>query len=186
MDALVALTTRVSQGRLQAPAPDGEALERMFQAALRAPDHGALKPWRFLVVEGEGLMRLGEAMADAAVADNPALGQDKLDKARQNPLRAPMVIVAAARVVEHPKVPAVEQLLSAGAAVQNLMLAAHAQGYAAMWRTGDLAYSRRFMDALGLAPDERIVGFIYAGTPTGPAREPLPPVLAEHVRHWPQ
>lgn len=185
MDTLTALTSRVSIGRLVAPAPAGAVLDSLFRAALRAPDHGGLKPWRFLVVEGEARVRLGALMAEAAQADHPDIAEDKLEKARKNPLRAPMLIVAVANVVENPKVPAVEQILSVGAAVQNLMLAAHDQGYGAMWRTGDLAYSRRFMSGLGLADNERIVAFVYIGTPENAARVPQAPELADHVRRWP-
>lgn len=185
MDALTALTTRVSVGRLAAPAPSGTALDILFEAALRAPDHGGLKPWRFLVVEGEGRVRLGELMAAVALEDQPDLAPEKVEKARNNPLRAPMLVVAVAKVVEDHKVPVIEQKLSVGAAVQNLMLAAHAQGYAAMWRTGELAYSRNFMTRLGLAEDEHIVGFVYLGTAMGEAREAKRPDPSEHVRRWP-
>lgn len=185
MDALTALTSRVSVGRLVAPAPEGEQREALFQAALRAPDHGALKPWHFLTVEGEALVALGELMAECALADNPGLAAEKVEKARKNPLRAPLMVIAVARISESPKVPPVEQVLAVGAAVQNLMLAAHAQGFAAMWRTGELTYCRRFMDRLGLAANEQIVGFVYIGTAEGEARPPRAMVSAEYVRAWP-
>lgn len=185
MDAILALTSRVSIGRLSAPAPDEKALETLFSAALRAPDHGGLKPWQFHIVEGEAaLMKLGQRMADYAEVNDPDLSPEQVQRIRLNPLRAPMVIIATAKLTDSPKVPAVEQLLSAGAAVQNLMLAAHALGFGAMWRTGSMTYSRAFMDSLGLAQNEQIVGFIYIGTAEHAPREPKVPELAAHVKRW--
>ena len=162
--AIDVLINRVSRGLLTAPAPSGDALTLIQRAALRAADHRQLRPWRFLTVEGAGLVRLGELFLAAKQGDNPALS-------RGPPLRAPMVIVAIASCVEDPKVPEVEQLLSAGAAVQNMLNATHALGFGAMWRTGDLASHPRVRDGLGLAANETIIGFLYLGTPQGPLRE---------------
>lgn len=184
MDALHALTTRVSVGRLSEPAPSVEQRQQMFRAALRAPDHGGLRPWRFLTVEGEALNALGERMAEAMRADHPEIGADKLEKARSNPLRAPLLVIALARVVEHPKIPEIEQILAVGAAIQNLMLAAHAQGFAAIWRTGELAYSAHFREALGLEPADRIVGFVYLGTPVAEPRPATGLAVEDYVSVW--
>ena len=95
-----------------------------------------------------------------------------------------MVIACVARITEHPKVPAIEQRLSAGCAAHALLLAAEAQGYAGIWRTGDAAFDRNVMDALALGPDEEIVGFVYIGTRDGKAK-PLPTrELASFVSQW--
>ena len=169
--AIDVLINRVSRGLLTAPAPSGDALPLIQRAALRAADHRQLRPWRFLTVEGEGLVRLGELFLAAKQGDNPALSPEDASRTRGLPLRAPMVIVAIASCVEDPKVPEVEQLLSAGAAVQNMLNATHALGFGAMWRTGDLASHPRVRDGLGLAANETIIGFLYLGTPQGPLRE---------------
>lgn len=124
MSAMDALLRRNSAPRLTDPAPCGDVLQTLLQAGLRAPDHARLKPWRFLVVEGQGRVALGDVFAQAALADNPDLDAAALDKLRNNPLRAPLIVVVIARLQEHPKVPEIEQLLSAGCAAHAILLAA--------------------------------------------------------------
>jgi len=175
MDALDALINRVSVARLGEPAPSAAQREQLFRAALRAPDHGQLRPWRFLTVEGAARSRLGELFASVLQERDPQAGPEALDKARAMPLRAPLLVVAIARLQAHPKVPESEQLLAAGCAAHGLLLAAHAQGIGAIWRTGELSHDAAVRAGLGLAADERIVGFLYLGTPLGELRRP--PVL---------
>jgi nitroreductase len=183
MDALTLLTTRNSQSLLTQPAPDSDALEQMFRAALRAPDHGRLQPWRFLLVQGDARDRLGELFAEALLARKPDAGADEIAKARKAPLRAPLLIVTIAQLREH-KVPRIEQLLATGCAAHGLLLAAHALGYGAIWRTGDNSSDPRVRQGLELAANEEIVGFIYVGTPSGRAKT-LPEVRTEtFVRNW--
>jgi nitroreductase len=136
MDILTTLLTRTSQGALIEPAPSVDALNIAFQAALRAPDHRMLRPWRYLVVQGEARGRLAECFLQAGLQDNSALTEVEQQRLLKMPLRAPMIIVAITATKEDPKVPLVEQTLSTGAAIQNLLLALHAQGLGSMWRTG--------------------------------------------------
>ncbi len=157
MNTLDLLQSRRSISNLVEPAPHGEALEQMFKAALRAPDHGGLRPWHFVVVEGDAREHLGEILYGVS-------GEEKYSTA---PLRAPMVIIAVARICVHPKVPEIEQLLSAGCAVQNLLNAAYALGYGAIWRTGPVTYNANLAPALGLLNTDKVIGFIYIGTPDG-------------------
>ncbi len=175
MDALDALINRVSVARLGEPAPTPEQRELLLRAALRAPDHGQLRPWRFLSVEGEARRRLGELFARVQALRNPQAGPELLDKARAMPLRAPLLLVVIARLQAHAKVPESEQLLAAGCAAHGILLAAHAQGLGAIWRTGELSHDAEVRAGLGLGDDERIVGFLYLGTPLGERR--TPPVL---------
>ena len=170
MDALEALLSRNSAPKLSEPAPTGDALQRIFQAALRAPDHARLKPWRNLVIEGEARHRLGELFAQVAAGGETTLDEEALAKIRSKPLRAPLIIVVAVRLQVHPKVPEIEQYLSAGASAHAMLLAAHAQGFAGIWRTGAMAFNRELMRGLGLAENEHIVGFLYLGTPEGRAK----------------
>jgi nitroreductase len=184
MDAIELLLTRTSNGKLSEPGPDEETLQLAFRAAVRAPDHATLRPWHFRVVRRAARERLGEVFRDALRKREPDADEAALDKAARKPLRAPVIIVVSARVCEHPKVPQVEQLLSAGAAAQNIMLTLHARGYAGIWRTGAPAYDDHVKRALGLGDDERIVGFLYAGTPTAPTpaiRRPDPEAV---VQEW--
>lgn len=167
MNAVDALLGRVSCGKLTEPAPSAEAREIIFSAALRAADHGNLRPWRFLLVEGEGRSKLGAIFADAASSDDPSLNEAQLQRFHKMPLRAPLVVVAIAKAVEHPKVPLIEQVVAAGAAVQNMITAAFAVGVGAYWRTGAMAYHSKVLEGLQLGEGESVVGYLYLGTPQG-------------------
>jgi nitroreductase len=184
MDAIDLLTTRSSNGKLGDPAPDDETLRLALQAAARAPDHALLRPWRFLVIRGDARARLGRVMRDALSHRQPDASTEALDKEQNKPLRAPLLIVVAARIQDSPKAPAIEQILSAGAAAQNMLLALHARGFAGMWRTGPAAYDAHVKQALGLEPKDAIVGFIYAGTPRVEAPAIPRPAPEQFVREW--
>lgn len=184
MDALDLLLNRVSVTRLTEPAPTATQLDIMFRAALRAPDHGQLRPWRFLTIQGESRERLGELMAQSLLVRQPCASEEAVQKARQMPLRAPLLAIVIARVVQHPKVPEGEQILAAGCAAHGILLAAHAQGLGAVWRTGDFSHDRHLASALGLATNEHILGFLYMGTPDGKLRTPPELDPAEFVSQW--
>lgn len=183
MEALDALLNRVSVPRLTDPAPNAAQREALFQAALRAPDHGQLRPWRFLTIEGQGRDKLGELFAEAVQAKGDA-SQAALDKARAMPLRAPLLIVVIAKLQDHFKVPKIEQRLAAGCAAHGILIAAHAQGIGAVWRTGDMAFDAHVHKGLGLAENEELIGYLYVGTPMAEPR--TAPILetAEYVSAW--
>ncbi|NIE74340.1 NAD(P)H nitroreductase [Pantoea sp. Ap-967] len=183
MEALDALLNRVSVPRLTEPAPNDAQREALFQAALRAPDHGQLRPWRFLTIEGQGREKLGELFAQALQHKGDATPA-ALDKARAMPLRAPLLIVVIAKLQDHYKVPKSEQRLAAGCAAHGILIAAHAQGIGAVWRTGDMAFDAYVHQGLGLSENEELTGYLYLGTPMA---EPRPaPILetAEYVSAW--
>lgn len=182
MDALNALLNRVSAPRLIAPAPDAVQREVLFRAALRAPDHGQLRPWRFLTVEGAALAQLGELFAQALPAD---ASPEAVSKARAMPLRAPLLVVVIARVQAGSKVPAQEQVLAAGCAAHGILLAAHAQGVGAVWRTGEMAYNPQVAAGLGLGSDEQVIAFLYLGTPERELRAVPKLQVSDFVRAWP-
>lgn len=184
MDALTALMTRTSQGALTEPAPSVEVLNHAFQAALRAPDHRLLRPWRYLVIEGEARQRLGEFFLQAGLQDNPALTEVEQQRLLKMPLRAPMIVVAITVAKDDPKVPLVEQILSTGAAVQNFLLAIHAQGFASMWRTGWVTEHAHILQKLGLTANESIAGFVYIGTAATAPRQPTMLVVSDFVQQW--
>ncbi len=165
MNAIDLLHKRVSAPVLLEPAPTSEQLEVMFRAALRAPDHGALSPWRCLVIEGEAREKLGDVFVKAMAAKEGELADDKRLKLTKMPLRAPTIVVVIASPQEHPKVPESEQVLTAGCAAHAMTLAAYAQGLGAIWRTGELAFDTTVKCELGLEIHEHLVGFIYLGTP---------------------
>ena len=173
MDAIEALHTRVSCPALTEPGPTPEQLDKIYRAALRAPDHGLLRPWRFLQIEGAGLEELGQVLLRGALAENPDLSEDQQRRTLGLPLRAPCIIVVVATVRPHEKIPGIEQLMSATCAAQNMMLAAHALGLGMMWRTGGPAFNPVVRDGLGLEEGDQIVGFLYLGTRSGSCK-PLP------------
>ncbi len=185
MDAYEALVKRVSPIEIGDPAPDEETERKIIAAALRAPDHGRLHPWRFLSIRGEGRRALGDAFAAALERRDPKATPESIELERQKPLRGPLLIVAVARIDEGSRIPAVEQLLSAGAAAQNIMLASHALGFGAMWKTGPAAYDAGVKAALGLEPSEAIAGLIYIGTEKTPGKTPARLDPADYVRRWP-
>lgn len=166
-NALKNLQQRVSHPRLDEPGPNREQVRGLYKAAFRAPDHAWLRPWRFIEARGEQRQLLGELMAESVKADTPDLDEKQYTKLLNAPLRAPLVLVAWTKVTEHPKVPPIEQILATGAAVTNLLNAAHALGLGGVWRTGPAAYSTAFKERLGLEESDAIVGFVYLGTPAG-------------------
>jgi len=185
MDAYEALVTRVSPIDIGDPAPDEETARKILAAALRAPDHGRLHPWRFISIRGEGRQRLGDVFAAALQRRDPNVTPELLERERRKPLRGPLLIVVVARIAEPSKIPAVEQILSAGAAAQNIMLASHALGFGAMWKTGEAAYNAGVKDALGLEAWEIIAGLLYIGTPKTLPKQPAPLEPADFIRTWP-
>jgi nitroreductase len=185
MQAIDVLLKRRSAKVLTDPAPDEGALGLLLESAARAPDHGRLRPWRFIVIRGGARERLGVLMADQLRRKLPAASAETLQRERQKALRAPLIIVVAAVYNAAAKIPAIEQILAAGAAAQNMMLAATALGFGAMWKTGDAAYDDTVKTALGLAPAAAIVGFLYLGT--APADAVPPPARTpwqDRVSYW--
>jgi len=154
----------VPSRQLGDPGPDAEQLDALLRAAVAVPDHGRLEPWRFIRVAGDDRARLGELLATITAGRDP---QASLEKDRGRFTRAPLVLIVVARIVPGHKIPEQEQLLSAGCAAFNLLHAAHAIGFGAQWITGWPAYDREAASAMGLAGDERVVGFVHVGTPEG-------------------
>jgi len=166
MDALTLLLERRSHTKLIAPAPSGEALDVILKAATRVPDFQRLHPYEFLIAEGEGLARLGAMMEAAARAS--AQPPEVIERAARMPTRAPMVIVAVAKHRASQVVHPLEQRLSAGCSVMAMQMAAFAQGFGGLWRSGWPMFDRNLHVALGLGDEDQIVGFLYLGTPAAP------------------
>ncbi|HKN04679.1 MAG TPA: NAD(P)H nitroreductase [Buttiauxella sp.] len=163
MDALELLLNRRSASRLAEPAPAGEALENIIRAGMRAPDHGTLRPWRFIIIENEGLERFSHVLEKAAIAEE--LDEKGIEKARTAPFRAPLIIAVVAYCDDNHKVPVWEQVVSAGCSVMAMQLAAIAQGYNGIWRTGIWTENEAVREALHCREQDEVVGFLYLGTP---------------------
>ncbi|WP_111979482.1 NAD(P)H nitroreductase [Algibacillus agarilyticus] len=162
MQALELLLQRNSFNQLMEPAPSTEQLDIILDAAVCVPDHGALKPWRFIVFQDQALCDLGEIFAEAAELQKAA--PDLVEKAKLMPLRAPLVIAIIADIKESTKIPRQEQLLTAGCCVHAMQMAAVAQGFDGIWRSGALAYDAHVKQQFKLKAEDEIVGFLYLGT----------------------
>jgi len=184
MNAIELLENRESNGKLTEPAPDDDTLNDILRAALRAPDHAALRPWKVLTLRGEAREKLGALFRESTARRDPVADEESLDRAARKPLRAPLLVVVAATPKEHPKVPEVEQVLSAGALAHTILLGLQARGFAGMWRTGKPAYDPYLKEALGLQPSDHIVAFIYAGTEAKPCPDKPRPAVEEVVSSW--
>ncbi|MEA3031868.1 MAG: hypothetical protein QOG13_3193 [Sphingomonadales bacterium] len=165
------------------PGPSAGQLRDILAIAARTPDHGKLHPWRFVHVARDRRAAFAALLQDAYRADNPAPGRLEIEAAERFAHQAPELIVALSSPTPDHKIPVWEQLLSCGAACMNLVLAAHAMGFAAGWVTGWAAYSEKVLAAFG-APGERIAGFIFLGTPGAPLEERLRPDPEEVVSQW--
>jgi len=182
---LALLRTRRS-GRprdLVAPGPSPAELEQILAIAMRSPDHGKLHPWRFVHVAPDRRDAFAALLQAAYKADNPAPGRLETEANDRFARQAPTLVVALSSPAPDHKIPVWEQQLSCGAACMNLILAAHAMGYAAGWVTGWAAYSPAVLAAFG-APCERVAGFIFIGTPGAPLEERLRPEAGDVASEW--
>lgn len=185
-EALDLLKTRrsVKPIELTGPAPGPGELDTLLTVASRVPDHGKLTPWRFIVFEGEARTKAGEAIASVFKTANPQATDEQIAFERNRLARAPLVVAVVSRAAPHVKIPEWEQVLSAGAAAMNLVTAAHALGFSANWITEWYAYDRKVLDALGLAPNEKIAGFVHIGRAAKPPEDRPRPPLTEIVSRF--
>jgi len=189
MDGLETLLTRhsVAALKLREPGPSPQQLTAAIDAALRAPDHGNLKPWRCVLIRAAARVQLSELFVRRMQQREPPAPPGKVEKARTMPLSAPLVIAVGAHIRAEHKVPEVEQLLSCAAATMNLMKALHAQGYESIWHTVPKAYDPQIALGLGFAAQERLLGFVYVGTPVAGAAPAAVIASIDHtgfVRDW--
>ncbi len=166
---------------LAEPGPTEAELEIILAIGSRVPDHGKLAPFRFLLFKEEGRKLAGEVIADVFAAANPAADADRLAGERRRLAQAPLVIAVVSRAGPHEKIPEWEQIMTAGAVCMNLIIAANALGFAAVWLTEWYAYDRAVLDRFGLAPSEKIAGFIHIGRNAGPRDDRPRPALADIV-----
>lgn len=185
-DALDLLKTRrsIKPIELDGPPPSPAEIETLLTVASRVPDHGKLTPWRFIVFEGDARLSAGDNIAAVFRAKRTDATPEQVEFERNRLARAPLVIAVVSRAGPHVKIPEWEQIMSAGAATTSLVMAAHALGYAANWLTEWYAYDRAVLDAFGLAPNERIAGFVHIGRPTKPPEDRPRPPLTEIVTRY--
>ncbi|HEY2462687.1 MAG TPA: nitroreductase [Steroidobacteraceae bacterium] len=165
MELFDAIASRSTAKSLSAPGPTPMQMARLLEAAAHAPDHGRLKPWRFVEVNGAERETFANAVAQSRRDQNAAYTDEQMELEREKIRRSPSILVAACTVRKDiPKVPEIEQVIATGAAVENLLLAATELGIGAMWKTGPAAYNARVKAVLGLAADDHIVAILHLGT----------------------
>lgn len=174
---------RQSIGHLVEPAPNAEQLEQAFLAALTAPDHHRIKPTRFVVIPADQREAFGDLLSQA-LADMGQTEIAQLERVKHHPYRAPLLVLALTKFIDHPKVPYFEQTLSTGAAVQNFLLSLQSQGFSTMWRSGTVVESRHFKQALNLDEHDLISGIIYIGTAVKAIAPRGEINTSEFVSHW--
>ncbi len=164
------------------PGPNKEEMQQILACGLRAPDHGRLRPWKFHLVAEGARSKLGEVFAEAVINHGETV-QAKIEKCRNMPLRAPLMLVAVCEPLTDHKIPVTDQLLAVGAAVQNMQVAISALGYGSIWRTGDMALAKEVKDAFAVSESGVIVAFLYIGTPE---KRPVTPEVRveDYLSHW--
>ena len=182
MNAKELLLQRQSSPRLISPAPIADDIEFILNTGMRAPDHGCLKPWFFTVIKNEGLDKLSKIFEQAAIDLN--VSEEKIEKAKKMPFRAPLIIVISTQYQVHEKVPRIEQSIAAGCCTHAMQMAAFSLGYGAVWRTGDYSYNDSVKSGLSINLDDDIIGFLYIGTPAKDV--PIKPLksIEHHVSYF--
>jgi nitroreductase len=165
MEALETILTRHSIPKVKPDPIPKELIKRLLHAAVQAPNHYRVRPWRFVVLTGESRNALGEILAQALKKQNPETSDSGMDLERAKPLRAPIVIAVGVDKPDDPRVLEIENICATAAAVENLLLAAHSDGLGAMWRTGTAARDPEVKKFLGLSPDQELISFVYIGYP---------------------
>jgi len=182
--ALEVLLSRQSVSALQEPAPDDSDLALILEAGLRAPDHGRLRPWRFVLIRGVARAAFAEVLVDALRNREPDPPEALVERQRLKLQSVPLLIAIGAKIEPDGHIPKIEQLLSVGASAMNMLNAIHALGYGGIWVTGANVYDRRVNQALGLSWPDRLAGFLFVGTPQGAPRPVRRPALSEHLSEW--
>ena len=174
----------VPPAQLAGPGPSPEELDAILAAAARVPDHGKLAPWRFILIDGEGQARIGRTVAEAYRADHPEADDKRLALEAGRLAQAPLEIAVLSRARPRLQNPPWGQVLDAGRAAMNLIVAANALGFRTSWLTEWMAYDRRVLDALGLDPAERLAGFVHVGRAEQVPPDRPRPDLAEIVTRY--
>jgi len=181
MDVFEAIHNRHSIKKVKQDAVPRETIEKILDAAAQAPNHYKVRPWRFVVLTGNARHRLGDVMAASLRERHPDFPQEAFDKAHTTPFQAPVVIAVGADKPTEAKVLEIENICAAAAATENLLLAAHALGLGAKWRTGEWARDAKVKEFLGFESDQHIIGFVYVGYPEFIAEYPDRPSFEDKV-----
>lgn len=185
MNALEMLTSRVSVDEVIEPAPPREELQEILQTAMSAPDHGKMRPWRFVLIEGEFRKKFADMMGKAMASQKHPVPEEKIEKRQKKFSTTPLIIAVGMHLEKDAKIPLVEQQMAAAAATMNVMNAFYARGYGALWISGDMTYNKKIRKKLGFAAPHQLAGYILVGTPA----QPLPtdrkrPSVSKYIQSW--
>jgi len=181
MELFEAIHGRITASKIKPDPLPRETVERLLDAGAQAPNHHKVRPWRFVVLTGDGRKKLGDVMAASFADRNPGAPSEGLDKTRALPLRAPVVIAVGVDKPTETKIQELENYAAVSAACQNILLAAHALGLGAIWRTGEWARDAKVKEFLGFAEDQHIAGFLYIGYPESVGEYPPRPSFEDRT-----
>lgn len=181
---LETLLSRRSHWPLIDPGPTDEEINVICDIGLRAPDNGLLRPWRFVIVRGAAREELGDLLVDLSCERDPDRPRPEHEQRKQRAFAAPLLIALGASLARSSSIPQVEQLLSVGAAAMNMLNAIHALGYGGYWTSGPDCDEPALHDALGFEDIDRLLGFLYVGTPRNATPAPERPLRSNYVREW--
>lgn len=186
MDVLEAIKTRRSINRVKDIPVSKEMIEKILEAGTYAPNYHLTNPWRFFVLTGEGRKRLGDVFVEIEKSKLPESelenSQEKLEKLKNKPLRAPVVIVVGVEPSKKPKVLIKEEYAAVNSCIQNMLLAAHSLGLGAIWRTGARTYHPKVRDFFNLSENGEIVAFLYLGYPDMTPQERIKPHFSQFTK----
>lgn len=182
--ALEVLLSRASTDHLVAPAPDKQQIARILSAGLRAPDHGKMRPWRYIVIKGKHRAAFAEMVIDAMRAVDPDVPGKKVEKRRQRFSEMPMIVALGMHLAPKAKIPVAEQEMAVAAGAMNVLNALHAGGFGGFWVTGEFMNEPGFLAAIGLGTSDRLAGFLFVGTPEKGPPEARRPDIEDYAAFW--
>lgn len=178
------LLSRASTEHLVAPAPSKEKIAEILAAGLRAPDHGKMRPWRYVVIKGKHRSEFAELVVKAMLAADPDVPAKKIEKRRQRFSDMPMVIALGMHLELDGKIPVIEQEMSAAAGAMNVLNALNAEGFGGFWVTGEFSDQPDFLAALGFEAPHRLAGFLFVGTPEKGKPHAKRPDVENYMAFW--
>ena len=169
MDLIDCIKTRWSVPIVTQDKITEDLIEKILEAGVYAPNHHRTKPWRFFVLTGDARAKLGKVFEEVTKSQlqnpNNVESQKKIEKAKKNPLRAPLIIAVGVEPSQKKNVLVKEEYAAVNSAIQNMLLAAHSLGLGAIWRTGNLCYEAKVRDYFGLSEKGELLAFLYIGYP---------------------